>query len=343
MKHYGKLTAAAAAGFMTLSAMGVAPVFAADEDTPVVGSGNSYTITKNLDLTDDLKPNTNEKFAFTVVAGVPTVTAEGPGKEYAGEMNAVKNSTIEAAKSATDDKVYSGTLEFNPDNFSHPGIFVYTLTETLKKGNGFTDTTPAEAYTVRVEVANKGADSTNSKYDIAAITAQKGTDPKVSQISFAAAYNPGSFKVTKKLLGNQAFDGDGPFAFKLTISKGTSDGDITVTAGDETVNPTITDTAYEYTFNLAANGSVTVNGLDKDNTYTLTETDAKGYEKQDDITNTLSEAEDGSITDAQDADFTNTKKGTVPTGILMTAAPYAGLVALGGVFAGLFFRRKRED
>ncbi len=29
MKHYGKLTAAAAAGFMTLSAMGVAPVFAA--------------------------------------------------------------------------------------------------------------------------------------------------------------------------------------------------------------------------------------------------------------------------------------------------------------------------
>lgn len=28
MKHYGKLTAAAAAGFMTLSAMGVAPVFA---------------------------------------------------------------------------------------------------------------------------------------------------------------------------------------------------------------------------------------------------------------------------------------------------------------------------
>jgi len=40
---------------------------------------------------------------------------------------------------------------------------------------------------------------------------------------------------------------------------------------------------------------------------------------------------------------TNDKTGTIPTGILMSAAPYVGLVGLGGIFAGLFFRRKRED
>lgn len=41
--------------------------------------------------------------------------------------------------------------------------------------------------------------------------------------------------------------------------------------------------------------------------------------------------------------FTNTKDGTVPTGILMTAAPYVAVVGLGSAFAGMFFRRKRED
>lgn len=43
------------------------------------------------------------------------------------------------------------------------------------------------------------------------------------------------------------------------------------------------------------------------------------------------------------SNFTNTKDGNVPTGILMTAAPYVAVVGLGGVFAGMFFRRKRED
>uniref|UniRef100_UPI001F583852 QVPTGV class sortase B protein-sorting domain-containing protein n=1 Tax=Faecalibaculum rodentium TaxID=1702221 RepID=UPI001F583852 len=41
--------------------------------------------------------------------------------------------------------------------------------------------------------------------------------------------------------------------------------------------------------------------------------------------------------------LSSNKNGDIPTGILMSVAPYAGLVGLGGIFAGLFFRRKRED
>ena len=41
--------------------------------------------------------------------------------------------------------------------------------------------------------------------------------------------------------------------------------------------------------------------------------------------------------------FTNTKNAVTPTGIAMTFAPYAVMVAFAGVFAVMFLRKKRED
>ena len=60
MKHYGKLTAAAAAGFMALSAMGVAPVFAD-------GPNNDWDVDIVKTITKDAKTAVpNENFVFTV-------------------------------------------------------------------------------------------------------------------------------------------------------------------------------------------------------------------------------------------------------------------------------------
>ena len=68
----------------------------------------------------------------------------------------------------------------------------------------------------------------------------------------------------------------------------------------------------------------------------MTKTEANGT-----TTATIASAAMGN--DNKTVTVTNDKTGEIPTGILMTAAPYAGLVALGGIFAGLFFRHKRED
>ena len=171
--------------------------------------------------------------------------------------------------------------------------------------------------------------------------------------------------LTKKVEGNQGEKGKQfAFTFKVVGTDGevynyqkfTKDqngkdvaGELKqITQGVNVATETLADGEYIKIYGVSPNDTVytdeTVKG---DNGYTTTAEGGtladpeEGAKDKDTIIGNLKQGEkleaDPTIT------WTNYKQVDTPTGILLTAAPYAAVVALGGVFAGLFFRRKRED
>ena len=101
---------------------------------------------------------------------------------------------------------------------------------------------------------------------------------------------------------------------------------------------------------LGKDDTVIIYGLSATDSYTITEQGitngktATGYT----VTDTCGDNADGKVegvggtTDASYT-ITNTKEAVTPTGIAMTVAPYILMVAVAGIFAVLFLRRRHEE
>ena len=79
--------------------------------------------------------------------------------------------------------------------------------------------------------------------------------------------------------------------------------------------------------------------------YTVTEETLtnEGYTTYIDEIKSTTNVATGTIEADTTVAYRNDKVVTTPTGIVMTFGPYVLLIALAGVFATLFFRRKREE
>lgn len=148
---------------------------------------------------------------------------------------------------------------------------------------------------------------------------------------------------------NQASAGD-KFTFEVTVA-GTS-GEaywVIYNEGLDTEEKQSVVSGQTVTFkNVQADGIIMIYGLTSGDTYTVEETDNAGYTKTF-VKEVGSETEkeagniSGTIETNSAAEFINEKKADTPTGIAMTFAPYAVMVAFAGVFAVMFLRKKRED
>ncbi|WP_288081680.1 QVPTGV class sortase B protein-sorting domain-containing protein [Faecalibaculum rodentium] len=339
MKHYGKLTAAAAAGFMTLSAMGVAPVFAA------TGTANvTVTVTKTENVKDPVgtisfnadprKPGASE----TPLYGADTIAAGPKGGLSVADV------TFTSADTDTQTTTKTAAITINNSLFENlpVGQYCYTISQKSSDIDGLpkVDT----SYNAHVFKTNDGLYLT--------VDNGNGTKLRDENISFAQTYTTKTLTVRKVITGNQANKND-TFPFTVTVTPSTAGEKYVVSEGAKAAyadNGTATVTAI-----LGDNQTMTISGLSATDAAAIQETFAKtkGYTvssdngqvttSDDGTTTTASIASEAMGTENKTVTVTNDKSGTIPTGILMTAAPYAGLVALGGVFAGLFFRRKRED
>lgn len=72
-------------------------------------------------------------------------------------------------------------------------------------------------------------------------------------------------------------------------------------------------------------------------------TSADGAEKDIAMDQTTYTVADDAITADTTVAYTNTKSGTIPTGIIMSVAPYAAIVLLGGAGATIVMRKKKEE
>lgn len=355
MKHYGKLTAAAAAGFMALSAMGVAPVFAdgpnTDWDVDII-----KTITKDKNTAVP-----NEQFKFTVsqpesVApekDIPMHKGTAPDTDIT-VTNPTTPTTDTNNAALTSVSATGGKIVVNKDVFAgRPvGIHRYVVSET--KGN-VEDLTYSDAkYNVDVFVTVSGDTTAATGLRVTPVDSSKGEGSKANGMNFTNDYtkktnaNIHNLVVTKTVTGNQA-DMNQQFKFNTVVTGANGESFYWATSDAQKKESGIATSGSTITCSLGNNETLTVYGLSKTDQFTVNETNADGSAITGNKTSdgyTVTQTENAYVADSGEnatVAVNNDRTGTIPTGILMSAAPYAGLVGLGGIFAGLFFRRKRED
>ncbi|WP_276924636.1 DUF7601 domain-containing protein [Faecalibaculum rodentium] len=339
MKHYGKLTAAAAAGFMTLSAMGVAPVFAAAD-------GNDFTVpvTKTVTKTDSNALVPSVSFEYEVQAGTAS------GSVLAGVSNGLVFADNDNILEANDDAIgketatYSGaTLRANASAYTNAGVYHYVVKETTTYTDDH-DGLGEKPVDLDVYVYVENVKGT---LKVSAISASYVTTEgqQKTNVDFPNTYTTYTLAVTKNVTGNMG-EKQRDFNFTGSVTaKGTHDR---FTAAKGSATPTLVENLNT---TLKDTDTYTVHGLSAKDVASIAENDYSGdgyittIKKGTGDAATDATAVEKTATDSKNLAYTviNDKNNATPTGILMSAAPYAGLVGLGGIFAGLFFRRKRED
>lgn len=187
---------------------------------------------------------------------------------------------------------------------------------------------------------------------VSGVVSAKSGDGEIakSDLEFYNVYD-GVHKVTvtKKVQGGFATASD-TFEFEVTVN-GSTAGEaykvVYTTKGKETITHVVSGGKIDVT--LGKDDNVTIYGLSEKDSYTITEKGvtngktATGYTVTDNCG-----VSDGIVSGnggTEDANYTitNTKKAVTPTGIAMTVAPYILMVAVAGIFAILFLRRRHEE
>ena len=306
------------------------------------------------------------KFQYSVAQGEAVeATATTPEIKAGVGTPTIADVTYSVGDAALTKKA---TVDFSNVTFNAPGIYRYIITETESGNNGIyeniKDDTNAKRY-LDVYVQNVLTEDKVTGYKITnyvltetaliPIISEDGEkviygDGKSSKsVGYTNKYSTWSLTLDKTLAGTMA-DYSKEFSFTIVIkgmqtgSKVTVDGTQFGTAADEHGNIVITKTL--------GNGEKTViTGIPANASYEITEnlTDADGYTPSIEV-KAAAIKENGNKTVKADMDasnevvhYTNTKNAVTPTGIAMTVAPYILMVAVAGIFAVLFLRRRHEE
>ena len=240
-----------------------------------------------------------------------------------------------------------------PDtSFTKPGVYRYEISETNSNLPGVTYDSNPDRYLDVFVVANENNVLSVDNYvfrDAATTIGLNGeytsnSDKKSSgYINTLTQYD---FDFSKTISGNQG-DKNKRFNFTLTIA-GANPGTYTIIASDVEDNPTSITVGADGTatgaYSLTNNSTVQVIGLNEGAVCTVTE-DPGDYTPTHslDSGNAVSGNSSGAVTLDSDHSvaFTNTRNGIIPTGIIMTIAPFAiGICVFGAVFIFIICKRK---
>ena len=270
----------------------------------------------------------------------------------------------------------TGTLDFSKVQFTEPGVYRYIITEDGTNQGITNDADLTRVLDVYVNDASADVDGTfTKKLTIAGYVLHSNVDdePDVSagenfgstgaytdkkSQGFTNSYDTSDLTLRKQVTGNQA-SRDKYFEFTLNIAAAQpntkydvviDDADATskanaatidANAGQTNVTSITTDGAGKATqkFYLQHGQQVTVQGLAKDTTYTVTE-NTEDYKstantKDTPVVDTKADTEaapvDGTIVSTDlTTGFLNTRDGVIPTGVIMAVAPFAVVTLLGG-------------
>lgn len=373
MKRNGlwkKITSAALISAMVMS-MGGMTAFA--DTTPVTEVPVKKTVSTDGKT---YAPDTTFEFEVEVAGGESSV--EGY-TVYAGLANGLKVKDSTAFKfdpTASASNIYekSGALEINGEVFNQntqPGIYHYKLKEKKGSYEGITydETT---VYDVYVYVEYDETLKRSKVVQVAGVTDGKDASNKditvKTELNFTNHYGDSTnfddvrqVTVKKVVTGNQG-DRSKQFSFSVKVESGDAQATeerYLVEYPNATTGETETltlKTGEAQSILLKDNQEIVIYGLSKSDTVTVDEADysADGYttsysyadldnysitkvsNKQDSISGKLNK-------DSAVITVTNNKTANVATGVVLSFAPYILIVALAGVFAVLFLRKKREE
>lgn len=311
------------------------------------------------------------------MAGVGTNTANTiaytPADTTANDENTmVKNYDKTTEKYA----LKTATLNFSKVQFTEPGVYRYIITES---GTNQAITNDADLTRVLDVYVNDASTETEKKLTIAGyvLHSNENDEPDVAagenagstgtyvatkSQGFTNEYDTSDLTFKKEVAGNQASH-DKYFKFTVKITdavKGTV-YTVDVTGADDqskTNATTIAENAGKEnvkTMTVGADGTISqdfylqhgqeikIQGIAKDTKYDVTE-EKEDYKSEAKAVTGYTDDVSGKIvsTDLKTS-YKNTRDGVIPTGVIMTVAPFAAVTLLGAAGMVTIKMRKKED
>lgn len=322
------------AGVLSISlAMGVSvmPAFAASGET--YADMDSVVIKKNYELanTDTISPE--ETFTFTI--DPVTVTDASEGIEAADYRPIVGDVTYAQGEAGSASKTKK--IEITLPEYDSVGVYTYIIHEVA--GNSAGVTYYGDAILLRVTVIEQ-----DGKLRIAAVhTEDPESTGEGKKDDFDNRYSAGELEVHKDvegIMGNKEkyFE----FTVQLTGEEGkTYQDSYAITGGSYDANPDSIEIrpgeTTEATFYLKDDDTIHIENLPYGVEYKVSETPVAGYV-------TTETGTEGEVDEAvEQANFTNTKGGTVDAGVVLDSAPYLfTLTGAAGVGLLLTLRRRHQ-
>lgn len=297
------------AGVLSISlAMGVSvmPAFAAQaQDFPHKDMSRVY-LTKNYELTNTGTISPEETFTFAIDPG--TVTDASEGIEAADYMPIVGDVTYQQGEAGSANKTRQ--IEIQLPEYDSVGVYTYIIHEAA--GNSAGVTYYGDAILLRVTVIEQ-----DGKLRIAAVhTEDPESTGEGKKDDFDNLYSAGELEVHKDvegIMGNK--DKYFEFTVQLTGEEGKTYQDSYAITGD----------------------TIHIENLPYGVEYKVSETPVADYV-------TTETGTEGEVDEAvEQANFTNTKGGTVDAGVALESAPYLfTLTGAAGVGLLLTLRRRHQ-
>ena len=338
--------------------------------TPTDGSTNdTTTFTKHLVVASSADvPDVS--FSYSIAPGTAVAATPTTYEIFAG----IGNPTVSVADFDITDTTTAGvpgnasdtahkfandtvTVDFSGIQFPAPGVYRYVISEVNGGLAGVTyDANPRY---LDVEVKNivdqVTGEPTNAlvidgyvlRSEASAINTDGtyATNPGVKSDGFTNSYEDFDLTFSKQITGNQA-DKDATFQFVLSIANA-NPGVYNISVNGTTSTITVAaDGTYTGNYTLGDGQYVTVTGLPTGATYTITETPGNytASVATDGGAATAAATTSGTMNRDHSVEFTNTRQGTVPTGVLITIAPFAiGLLIFGAAIVFVVAKRRRES
>ena len=322
------------AGVLSISlAMGVSvmPAFAASGET--YADMDSVVIKKNYELANTGTISPEETFTFAIEPG--TVTDASEGIDAADYMPIVGDVTYQQGEAGSANKTRQ--IEIQLPKYDSVGVYTYIIHEVA--GNSAGVTYYGDAILLRVTVIEQ-----DGKLRIAAVhTEDPESTGEGKKDDFDNLYSAGELEVHKDvegIMGNK--DKYFEFTVQLTGEEGkTYQDSYAITGGSYDANPDSIEIrpgeTTEATFYLKDDDTIHIENLPYGVEYKVSETPVADYV-------TTETGTEGEVDEAvEQANFTNTKGGTVDAGVALESAPYLfTLTGAAGVGLLLTLRRRHQ-
>ena len=323
------------AGVLSISlAMGVSvmPAFAASGET--YADMDSVVIKKNYELANEGTFSPAETFSFDIEADNVTDASDDITPE---NMPMPTIGTVSYLRGEAGSTTKTKEIKIDLPEYESVGVYTYIIHEAA--GNSAGVTYYGDAILLRVTVIEQ-----DGKLRIAAVhTEDPESTGEGKKDDFDNRYSAGELEVHKDvegIMGNK--DKYFEFTVQLTGEEGkTYQDSYAITGGSYDANPTSIEIkpgeTTEATFYLKDDDTIHIENLPYGVEYKVSETPVADYV-------TTETGTEGEVDEAvEQANFTNTKGGTVDAGVVLDSAPYLfTLTGAAGVGLLLTLRRRHQ-
>ena len=349
-KFLRRFTTAVLTGIMVVSMVGMNVSATGAEDT-------TFKFTKTLDMTNAEGANVpNVTFEYSITSGTAVDAANGAPKIEAG----VGTPEIGEAEFANTDKIEENTVEkevtvdFSDVVFPNAGIYRYEISELPTDNTDITNDETATRY-LDVYVENTESGLVITHYILIAdenltpdATGEYGEGESSKSAGYTNKYNTYDLNLTKNVEGTMG-EKNREFSFTINFNGGSANAGTSFTYNNDTI--TLDNEGKATLFiTLSDEEEISIKGIPSTVIYEVIEninsTDGYSTTVKVNTNDPIESVSTGEITmGAQDNTVvvTNTRNAVNPTGVVMSIMPYALMVALAGVLAFMFLRRRRTN